>query len=489
MPQFDSDPILSLRYTSAAAGNVYSFDGLSLIDALTDASQIEVRWDVDFVWSAVNNSGTRYTVDDLDPQIAEEIKTLVLDTQYTINAETNEVTLVLAAIENQPITTSAGTVYFYPQTLTVSSSQYIELRRSTDVTTRVVVFQPGSRLTAESLNLANSQVFNAIQELTEFGMGGTGGTISDIDLSGSSINDLGDVNINTSVDGLLKWDVGTGTVISGADSGGLVPAEGGTDTDKMVLMSTYTVSGPNASPSYDWDFVTYDEVFATKAGSTTLATKLGLTDGRLDSLESDTSDISRPTIPGPTVFGTDDVSISAGDLTVFTGLIDVKSSDVLIQGESVYDYITHEPYFWQLPNGDSSNITGSTGTRTLGNQTEFASHTAFQYSSSTASADFNFTSGVWTAPRDMVVSVSLTWSLTIQGGGATGSSLGRIFHNGTNVGGPIYNNNDNNTLRRSATKAVVLNVSAGDTITCVVERDGGNTFNVENAEACLHEVR
>lgn len=485
MPQFESEPTLSVKYYESGT---YTYDELTLLSALPDASQIEVRWDVNTVYGGAGQTGTIYNVDDLDSVVQQEIKTLTLNTQFTIDQSSNTVTIIPAAIEDQAITTSSGTFY-YPSTFSISSSQFLEIRRATDITYRVVDFQPGSRLTSENLNLANSQVFNAIQELTEFGFGGQGGSITDIDLSNSSVTDLGDVTFNTGVTGLVQWNSATQQMENSGSADGLVPDnEGLSDTNGQVLMSSFIVGEPNTTPSFDWEWLTTAEVFTSKIATTTLASVLNDIEADIVSVENVTSDMSRPSIPGATFFDTDDVNLTAGDLIMTAGDVNVQSGDVLIQGESVHDYITHEPYFWQFPTGDSTNLAASGDIKTLGS-TDFTNHTAFQYASSTASADFNFTSGVWTAPRDMVVSVSLTWAVTLQGGATTASSLGRIFHNGANVGGPIYNNNDNNVLRRSATKTVVLNVSANDTITCVVERDGGNVFSVENAEACLHEVR
>ena len=481
MPQFESEPILSVVYNSASVDQTYDYSSLSLIEALTDASQVQVRWNVTSVYvGGVEGVGTAQPVSELPTATQEAIYELDNTTQYTVTSENDTITILPAGIENQPVVVG-GTTYYYPASFVITPTQNLELRRSTDVTTRVVTFQSGSRLTADLLNLANSQNFNAIQELTQFGVGGAG-SIGDVDLSTYSITDLGDVTL--AANGLLSWD--GSFVTSGSDAGLLVPdpsaAQGG-----MVLSRKYS---PYTGDAIYWKFANSDDI--TYSGSSDLTTVIGDIATNVSSLQSKTNGFTRDSGSLLTTFSD---SLAVGNLDITTSLditagdITVTSGDVLIQGESVYDYITHEPYFWQLPSGDSSNITGSTGTRTLGNQTEFASHTAFQYSSSTASADFNFTSGVWTAPRDMVVSVSLTWSLSIQGASSVGYSLGRVRHNGTNVGGPIYNNNDDNTLRRSATKAVVLNVSAGDTITCVVERDGGNTFNAENAEACLHEVR
>lgn len=483
MPQFESEPTLSVVYTQAQAGQEYDYSGLSLIDALTDASQVQVRWSVTTVYvGGVEGVGTAQPVNELPVSTQEALYVLDETTQYTVDPDGDTITIVPAGIENQSVTVGSGT-YFYPASFAITPTQNLELRRSTDVTTKVVNFQPGGRLTAEQLNLSASQSFNAIQELTQFGVGAAS-SIGDVDLSLSSINDLGDVSLT--VNGLLGWD--GATVTSGTSAGILVPdptsAQGG-----MVLSKK---DSPYTGDPIEWKFADSDDILYS-GGPDDLTTIIGALDTDVINLQNKTAGFTRNagsvlTTFSDSVAANSGINVNIGDVVVFGGDVDVKSGDVLIQGESVYDYITHEPYFWQLPQGDSTNASGSGDIKTLGSS-DFAAHSAFQYASSTASTDFNFTSGVWTAPRDMVVSVSFTWAVTLQGGATTASSLGRIFHNGANVGGPIYNNNDNNVLRRSATKTVVLNVSANDTITCVVQRDGGNVFSVENAEACLHEVR
>ena len=482
MPQNDSEATLLVQYTESSA--TYSYAQLSLISALPDQSQIEVRWDVDIVYEAAGNSGVAYTVENLSESAQATIKTLVAGTQYTINTENNTITLEIAEIADQPVTTESGVTYYYPSTVTISGSQNLQIRRATDITTQLVTFQPGSRLTAENLNLSSAQLFNALQELTVFGIS-EGGIVTGLDLGNSSITELSDVNLATT--GLLQWN--GNMVLAGGDAGNLVPSTAAldnippnfADVGKAVLFGT-----PTEGTDIHWEFITYDDVRDNKTGTNKLSTRLNSMTTDITNLQNKTGNITEPIIGGPSVLA-QGATITDGGLTVTSGDVALTSGDVVIQSASVYDYISHEPYFWQLPVGDSSNISNPTGSKTLGLTDDFENHDSFQYASSTAVSEFDFTTGLWTAPRDMVITVAMTWSINPDTTG-TLNSLGRIYHNGGSVGAPVYLRQDD-ALYQSASKIVTLKVFAGNTIECVIEREGGAVFSVENAEACLHEVR
>lgn len=470
MPQNETEATLLVQYDSVAGP--YSYAQLSLLSVLPDSSQIEVRWDVDTV---TNSSGVQFDVESLSDNDQATIKTLIEGTHYTINAETKEVTIDPAAILT--VTVESGATYTYPS-FTLSVSQNLQIRRATDITNQVVTFQPGSRLTSDNLNLANGQLFNALQELTVFGIS-SGGIVSGIDLSNSSITDLGDVNLGTS--GLLTWDSNSGFVTSSGDSANLVPSTSGFGNSDDGKVVTYV------SPSFEnvaWEFVTYDDVRDPDNEATKLSDRLTTTDGRIAAVEGATRDLSAEA-------SADDGSRFSEDLTLDKDLAVTGNAEVTGDLTVTGDIIRSGPYFWQLPPADSSDITGSTGSKTLGSSAfGFSEGTSsFQYSSANAGSDFNFDSGIWTAPRDMVISVSMTWSIKLTETAAAANSLGRVFLNGSNVGGPIYNEAGNNTHYRSATKTVVFPVTSGDEVTLVVERDAGDAFRAENAEACLHEVR
>ena len=413
MPQFESEPTLSVKYYESGT---YTYDELTLLSALPDASQIEVRWDVNTVYGGAGQTGTAYSVDDLDDAVQQEIKTLTLNTQFTIDPSSDTVTIIPAAIENQAIATSSGTFY-YPSTFAISNSQFLEIRRATDITYRVVDFQPGSRLTSENLNLANSQVFNAIQELTEFGFGGQGGSITDIDLSNSSVTDLGDVTFNTGVTGLVQWNSVTQQMENAGSTSGLVPDnEGVSDTDGQVLISSYTVGGPNPVPSFGWDWLTTGEVFTNKAATTSLADVLVLIDLDLQTLDTRTSDMSRPAIPGPTSFGSD--LIVFNDLTVGNDL--VVAGDVSVAGDLVFNE------FWVTNStdiiGDTSNKITGTGSRSFFDSYDLGANWTASASNQQAldSILFGDTVGAqsawdergFVAPRDMIVEISTSITCT-----------------------------------------------------------------------------
>lgn len=464
MPQFDSEPTLTIRYTSSSGTNEYSFDGLTLISALTDASQVEVRWDVDVVYSGPSETGTSFGVDTLSSTIAEKIKTLVLDTHYTVNAETNEITLIPGAIADQPIVTASGTFY-YPSSVTISSSQYLELRRSTDVTSKVVTFQPGSRLTAENLNLSTSQLFNAIQELTAFGVG-SAGTVTDVDLSNNSINDLGDVTIDTGFTGLLQWNHLTQQVESGASVGGLVPAEGNSSTDGMALVSSFIFGGINSSPSYDWEWLTFDEVKSDKAGTSSLTDELNSITNSITPIATRTSGLSRPASPGPTTVN-DGIIVPSGNIVATAGDVVATAGDVVIQNESVYDSLTRQKTWlasdpsWGML---TTEITG-TGYRSLFYSSDFNAG-SISYIGSLASSieEVGGNSGL-VVPRAMTVKIQLSGAQYSANSTTDPPPLGVYVTphvNGSAYGTSLYcYRGDSNNIKQSST-TWVISLSAND---------------------------
>ena len=469
MPQ-NSAPNLSIDFTAPNALHKYDYSQLSLLSALPDSSQLEVIWDVDYVYSGAGQTGTEFFVEDLPIAIQTALKTFVLGTHYTITAESNYITIDPAAIQNQSVDTINGTFY-YPSTFTINGSQSLSIRRSTDITTPVVEFQPGSRLTAENLNLSSGQLFNALQEVLAFGTGTISGTISNLDLSQNNINDLG--NVNLGAEAIAYWN--GSSLVSGSDVGLLVPDNTTETTNNKVLMSSYVEGGINPSTSIDWENITYAEVFSAKVGGTTLQTKLGTIDGSITTLNNKTTDLSYAA----------SVTTITNDLTVNNN-VSVTSGDVTIQGASVYDYISHEPYFWQLSNGVSiSQITGDGGIRVLGNTNHFAAHDSFQYASSTAASDFSFLNGIWTAPRNMVIHVTMTFASVPD----NAALVGRIKHNGISVGAPVYNKRNDGDGRTNVSLGVTFKVSFGDTVVIEAQRDQAADVTVDNASASLHEVR
>jgi hypothetical protein len=466
MPQ-NSAPNLSIDFTAPNALHKYDYSQLSLLSALPDSSQLEVIWDVDYVYSGAGQTGTEFFVEDLPVAIQTALKTLVLGTHYTITAESNYITIDPAAIQNQSVDTINGTFY-YPITFTINGSQSLSIRRSTDITTPVVEFQPGSRLTAENLNLSSGQLFNALQEVLAFGTGTISGTISDLDLSQNNINDLG--NVNLGAEAIAYWN--GSSLVSGSDVGLLVPDNTTETTDGKVLMSAYVEGAPIVGPpgpSIGWENITYAEVFSAKVGGSTLQAKLGNIDTSITTLNNKTTDLSY-----------------AASVTTIANDLSVPSGDVTIQGASVYDYISHEPYFWQLSNGVSiSQITGDGGIRVLGNENHFADHDSFQYSSSTAVFDFDFADGTWTAPRNMVIHVTMTFASVPD----NAALIGRIRHNGISVGAPVYNKRNDGDGRTNVSVGVTFDVSLNDTVVIDVQRDGAGPVTVDNASASLHEVR
>ena len=497
MPQFQSDPVLSIQYTSPTAGHVYGYIGLNLISVLPDESQIEVRWDVDVVYTGPGETGGSFVVDDLPVAAQLAIKSLDFSTQFTIDSEADEVTLIPANITDAAVV-AAGKTYYYPSNFTVSPAQNIQIRRSTDVTNQVVTFQPGSKLTAEVLNLSATQMFNAVQEIAEFGVQGVLGTSSEVDLSLNEIQDLGNV-VDDLATGIMYFD--GANVIAGSQFGSLVPDNELVETLDMVLLSTYDPNGINSNPSFGWDYLTYNEVKNSKTPTETLQTRLNDIGTDISDLEAKTTHItvdnSDPVNP-VTEFG----SI----VEVTTDNLNVPVGDVVVQGISVHEQIS--PVYWLDINArDATEMTVIGQTRIIGKASAFPNMGPGDITGTDLS-DFDTTLGVWTAPRDMTIALSYSYHLDVPSRfpvtqhGSLSQSRARIqdgagvsLAGGTGFVGRRFSDNSPHDGAITASQTRIFAVTAGDTVRLEIESqtdgssNGSADVKVGNAILNLVEVR
>lgn len=223
MATFDST---NIQFTYVTVANSYSYSGMPLSDGLPEESQIQVRYNTASVYQGDTfaNGGTLVSVSDLDFNAQEAIKVLSSDL-YTIDTETD--TISLSPLADVEITVPGSTTkYYYTPSAEVAATSPLVLRRSTDINNAVVTFAPGARLTAGMLNASATQLLHASQELTAFsgGVVSGGGSSGDVDLSGSILSDIGNVDTPAG-SGVLSYDEFTQTYSVGA-TGSLVPAGG-----------------------------------------------------------------------------------------------------------------------------------------------------------------------------------------------------------------------------------------------------------------------
>ena len=148
---------LEVQYTSELSS--YDYSTLTLSDSLPDVAQLSVFYNVTNV--VRSSDGVTIPVNSLPA--GEQLKVRTIDgSNYTVNEATKVITgLVLPA--GQP---TGDPAYNFENTLSVDSTQYLAVQRSTDVTNAVVNYQPGSRLTSAQLEAQKTQEVTAIQELT-----------------------------------------------------------------------------------------------------------------------------------------------------------------------------------------------------------------------------------------------------------------------------------------------------------------------------------
>ncbi len=306
MPQFSSTPNLEVFYSSDASGtNEYGYNTLSMVSGIPDVSQLQIIWKVAIV---LNSSGNPVAVSSFTDAEQEILQTLSAS-MYNVDADSKKVTLLPDEIKGGEVTLN-GAVYTYDSSFAgVSSADPLYIRRSTDVTSRAVIFQPGSRLTEELLNTSSAQVFNAMQELTAFGSGG-GGAVGSIDLQDNSINDLGDVNLTTN--GILYWD--GSEVTSDNSSGGLVP-DPNSAQDGMVLTRT----SPGSS-LYDWEFTQWANVLSS--GGVSLDSQISTMSGSIQANTNAVAAASAESVPAYVTIAPNAYQNSAGQSTS----VDISSS-------------------------------------------------------------------------------------------------------------------------------------------------------------------
>ncbi len=191
---YTNNTTLEQRYIAAEPSNVYSYALIETIEEILVSSQIIARWELNTITDTDANiiatsdlsAYERDQIYNLDPQY------LTFDvTAQTCTVDGNAILDAEVVVTNSDGTT---TTYVYPSFTIINTVNPFSLRRSVDITNGVVNFQPGSRLTSGQLNAAVTQLLYAAQEQTVFG---STGAATEVDLGGESINNLGDVTINT----------------------------------------------------------------------------------------------------------------------------------------------------------------------------------------------------------------------------------------------------------------------------------------------------
>jgi len=150
---------LEVVYTSVSAS--YSYATLTLSDNLPDASQLQVHLDVQTVIR--DSDGAELSVASNFSAEAQRLIRVLPEDSYTVDSTGQQIDSV--TIPTGAATPVAG--YTYTADLTVDATTPLAVQRSTDVTTAIVEFQPGSRLTSTQLEAQKEQEINALQELTE----------------------------------------------------------------------------------------------------------------------------------------------------------------------------------------------------------------------------------------------------------------------------------------------------------------------------------
>ena len=246
MPTFDSDASLSISYSTGNFGDDFSFVNFQLLETVPAAAQVEVRYEAvsyqvpgGAVYSAISGDYA-LSADQLDEfRNLSRSGAVFASGSLEFDEDSKEVTVPLPV--SNTITdgiTIGGATYNQLEFVSpvINGTTQLNLRRSTDVTSAIAQFQPGSRLTSDMLNNARNQNLYAIQELTAFGSlsdaeGGGGG--------GEFAGSIWDIPGATALappaaDGVVVWN--SSAMSATYDALGVVPDSSGCP-DNCVLVT------------------------------------------------------------------------------------------------------------------------------------------------------------------------------------------------------------------------------------------------------------
>lgn len=224
---------LEKTFTSPEPSNTFGYGEIDLTDAMADAAQIQLRWEI----LTVTGPGA-VPVELAQLPAAEREQIIVIDPiYYTLNPTASSLTVDYDALSDSVVTVynneGVATDYTRPPFSVISAVSPVKIRRSVDVTDAIVEFQSGSRLTSDQLNAAVAQVLFATQELSAFGSQGT--LDSSVDLGNESINNLGDVSINIGNTGAILVVGQDGTITDSTTGGTNAVLSVNGDTGAVVL--------------------------------------------------------------------------------------------------------------------------------------------------------------------------------------------------------------------------------------------------------------
>ncbi len=204
-------------FVAAEVGNSYSYATIDLAQTLADTAQLQLRWELATVTDSLGAP-----VDTSSLAASERSQIFIIDeSYYTVSPSTLTVTVDYNTLSQSDVTVTdtqgQTVVYTRPNFDVINGTNPFKIRRAIDVSNAVVDFQSGGRLTADQLNAAIEQLLYASQELAEFGS--SSGSDIEVDLSGESINALGDVNLNSGNTGAILV-IGPNGVITDSTTGG-----------------------------------------------------------------------------------------------------------------------------------------------------------------------------------------------------------------------------------------------------------------------------
>ena len=275
-----------ITLNSSTPGDGFIYSAIPLLDSIDDASQLEIYWNVKYV-KRVDDS-VKIDVDTLAADVRAQLR-LLDGSLWQVDNDTKEL-FITSDLVNREVT-AGGVAYMYGPDAglgidapAVADNQYIEIRRATSLDNRLVTFQPGTRLTSANLNISNEQMFNALQEITKYGIFAIGGseTAGKPDISENSITELRDVATFTSA-GFLQWN-GTEVISLPLSTGNFVPVTntGAAEGEALVVTNTSSLGG------YSWERLIAADINRRSGNSENLDSYLSTQSGLVQGIDSRT---------------------------------------------------------------------------------------------------------------------------------------------------------------------------------------------------------
>ena len=195
-------------YESASADSngdyTFSYATFPLIVGVADFRQIELQWTPSQVTRV--SDGALVSINDLSPSDAS-LAAIVPAGALVFDSFTHTVRLVQSAYVGSSFTGDSNVIYNRTDLVLPTDARPIYVKRATPLDAKLVTYQSGSKIAASTMNLADDQYFNALQEVK-----------AGVDFVAGSLSTVGTIEVSISPNGSVAT---AGDLPASADQGDL----------------------------------------------------------------------------------------------------------------------------------------------------------------------------------------------------------------------------------------------------------------------------